>query len=190
MLNIAILISGRGSNMQALVQRFAKDRRVNFRLILSDNHKAMGLQFAQKVGMPVRIIDKQKLSEKRFQQQLLQALLTAKVELILLAGFMSILHSNIVQQFPNRIINIHPSLLPNYPGLNTHQRALDDKQPMVGASVHLVDTGVDTGKVLKQVHINVANDDTAQSLAERLLPLEHQLYGDVLEAILNKEISI
>jgi len=183
---IAILISGRGSNMQALIEACARpDYPARIVLVFSNNEKAAGLKIAQDAGLATHALDhRQFASRSAFEAQLHKILQKAGVRVICLAGFMRILTSEFVKAWDGRILNIHPSLLPKYPGLDTHKRALDSGDAIHGCTVHLVIPEVDLGPILGQASVPVRPSDTVDVLARRVLKEEHQLYPDVLERYL------
>jgi len=182
-LNLAILISGRGSNMEALLQA-AEDPAFPARpvLILSNRPEAKGLETAAAAGIPVRAIDHTLYGKDReaFERELDKALTEAGTEIIALAGFMRVLTPWFVTRWEGRMINIHPSLLPKYKGLHTHQRAIEAGDAEAGCTVHWVSAGVDEGEIIAQASIPILPGDTADSLAARLLPEEHRLYPRAL----------
>ncbi len=179
---VAVLISGSGSNMVSLVESMTGDHPARPVLVLSNKPDAAGLSKAQALGVPTLAIDHRPFGKDRaaFEDKLQNALVTANPDIICLAGFMRILTPDFIQGWQGKMLNIHPSLLPKYKGLNTHARALAAGDPEHGCSVHEVTAELDGGPVLGQSIINVAADDTAESLAARLLPLEHALYAKVL----------
>lgn len=189
--NIAILISGRGSNMQAILEKLSKHKKVAFKVIISDNKKSTGLSIAKQYSIPTVMLHRSGFdSKKDFDTALLKALAKYQVNLIVLAGFMTILSSEMVTRYPKSILNIHPSLLPKYKGLNTHDKVIANGDKETGATVHLIDEGVDTGKIIRQKIIKVETQCTAESLAEKLLPHEHQLYSSVIEDVLNGDLNL
>lgn len=150
-------------------------------LVLSNKPKAKGLQIAQQNGLATALVDhKNFTSREEFEQSIHQHLIAAKVDLVCLAGFMRILSPFLVAKWQGRMLNIHPSLLPRFRGLHTHQRALDAGASEHGCSVHEVTEGLDEGPVLGQAKINVLPTDTKQSLAKRVLHQEHQLYPEII----------
>ncbi len=179
---VAVLISGSGSNMVSLVESMTGDHPARPVLVLSNKPDAAGLSKAQALGVPTLAIDHRPFGKDRaaFEDKLQNALVTANPDIICLAGFMRILTPDFIQGWQGKMLNVHPSLLPKYKGLNTHARALAAGDPEHGCSVHEVTAELDGGPVLGQSIINVAADDTAESLAARLLPLEHALYAKVL----------
>jgi len=178
-LRIAILISGRGSNMEAILDAArSDDYPANPVLVLSNRPNAKGLETASNAGLAAIAIDHKPYGKDReaFERAMHTVLTDHDVEMIVLAGFMRILTPWFVSQWTGRMINIHPSLLPKYPGLNTHQRAIDAGDREAGCSAHWVTEGVDEGAVIAQARVPVLADDTAETLSERVLGEEHQLY--------------
>ena len=180
---VAILISGGGSNMIALAQSMRGDHPARPVLVLSNDPEAGGLAKARDMHIPTLAIDHKPFGKDRaaFEAALQQALETAKPDIICLAGFMRILTPDFTAKWEGRMLNIHPSLLPKYKGLHTHQRALDAGDTEHGCTVHEVTAELDDGPILGQARIAIQPDDTADALAARLLPLEHQLYPAVLK---------
>jgi len=177
-LPIVILISGRGSNLQAIIDRTAAgELPVEIRAVISNRPSAAGLQLAGKAGLETRVIDHTGYADRETFDEALQACIDSyQPALVVLAGFMRILTPGFVEHYRGRMLNIHPSLLPDFPGLNTHQRALDAGHREVGASVHFVTEDTDGGPVLMQARVAVREDDTADSLAARVLEQEHCMY--------------
>jgi len=179
---VAILISGGGSNMVALAHSMNADHPAKPVLVLSNNSDASGLKKASDLGIPSAIVDHRNFKTRAdFETELHQTLLAVKPDIICLAGFMRILSAGFVKNWAGKILNIHPSILPLFPGLHTHQRALDAGMAVHGCSVHLVTSALDAGPILGQAVIPVLNQDTPDDLAARLLPVEHQLYPAVLK---------
>ncbi len=182
-LKLAILISGRGSNMEALLEA-ARDPAypADPVLVLSNRPEARGLQTAASAGIPTTAIDHKTYGKDReaFERAMHDQLTAAGVEIIALAGFMRVLTPWFVNKWDGRMVNIHPSLLPKYKGLDTHQRALDAGDDEAGCTVHWVSPGVDDGEIIQQARVPVLPGDTADSLAARLLPVEHRLYPEAL----------
>lgn len=182
MKRVAILISGGGSNMVKLVQAMTGDHPARAVLIGSNDPQAQGLARAAEMGVPTFAVDHRHYKGDRaaFEEALLQPLLAAQPDILCLAGFMRILTPDFVARFQGRMLNIHPSLLPKYPGLHTHQRALDAGDAEAGASVHLVTPELDAGPILGQARVPVLPGDSAETLAARVLVQEHRLYPEVL----------
>jgi phosphoribosylglycinamide formyltransferase-1 len=177
---VAILISGRGSNMAALIYAArADDCPYEVALVTGDKPDAPGLELAAAEGVPVAGLDAKALGPA-FWDTLQQALEEARIDLIALAGFMRIIPPSFLEQFEGRIVNIHPSLLPKYKGLGTHDACLDAGDRVTGATVHLVTPELDSGEILGQVEVAVLPGDTPETLADRVLIAEHQLYPRVL----------
>lgn len=189
-LRCAILISGRGTNMQAILKAAqSADYPADPVLVLSNQPTARGLELASAAGLAAVAVDHKPYAKDReaFERAMQSVLLEHKIEIVVLAGFMRILTSWFVQQWAGRMINIHPSLLPKYPGLNTHQRAIEAGDDNAGCSVHWVTEGVDEGAVIAQVRVPILSGDTAETLAERVLIEEHKLYPEAV-AIAAQEI--
>ncbi|HPF24207.1 MAG TPA: phosphoribosylglycinamide formyltransferase [Hyphomonas sp.] len=182
-LRLAILISGRGSNMEALLQAAADPAYPALPvLVMSNRPEAKGLETAAAAGIPALAIDHKLYGKDReaFERALDAELEAAGTEIIALAGFMRVLTPWFVNKWEGRMINIHPSLLPKYKGLDTHQRAIDAGDAEAGATVHWVSPGVDDGEIIQQASLPILPDDTADTLAARLLPVEHRLYPEAL----------
>ena len=181
--NIAVFISGKGSNLENLIKR-SKDRNSRYKisLIVSNNSKALGLKFANKFNIKKKIIDlnNSKLSEKK----LLGTLKKNHINIICLAGFMKILSKDFIKRFNGKILNIHPSLLPKYKGLNTHSRAIQNKEKYSGCTVHYVSFKLDSGKIILQKKVKIFKKDTPVSLASKVLAKEHVLYPKALNKII------
>lgn len=179
---VALLISGGGSNMVALAQSMTGDHPARPVLVLSNDPAAKGLLRAAEMGIPTAAVDHRPFRGDRaaFEAALLRPLLAAKPDIVCLAGFMRILTGAFIQQFKGRMLNIHPSLLPKYPGLHTHQRALEVGDSEAGCSVHEVIADLDAGPVLGQARVPILEGDTAETLAARVLVQEHRLYPAVL----------
>lgn len=184
----AILFSGRGSNMRALIDAAqAGDYPAAITCTITDNPQAAGLGYARAAGLPCGIIDPGHYNSKQAFETALNAHLTSHgVELICLAGFMRILSADFVARWPGRIINIHPSLLPAYKGLNTHARVLANGDSETGCSVHYVDAGIDTGAIIAQQRVPVKPGDNAAALEKRVRAAEHELYPAALADVAHK----
>lgn len=182
MKRVAILISGGGSNMLRLLDSMTGDHPARPVLVASNDPAAPGLASAAARGVPVAAVDHRAFGRDRagFEAALLTHLQAARPDILCLAGFMRILTPDFVARFSGRMLNIHPSLLPKYPGLHTHQRALDAGDAVAGCTVHLVTPVLDMGPILGQGQVGVAPGDTAATLAARVLAMEHRLYPAVL----------
>jgi len=181
----AILISGRGSNMRALIAAArAPDFAAEIALVLSDRPGAAGLEVARKIGVAAEALDFRSYSGKaEFESALDQRLRAARVELICLAGFMRILSPAFVERWSGRILNIHPSLLPDLRGLKTHERALAEGRSGHGCTVHYVSADLDAGPVIVQARVPVLTGDDAETLAARVLIEEHRIYPLALDKV-------
>lgn len=182
MKRVAILISGGGSNMIRLLQDMTGDHPARPVLVASNDPQAGGLARAAQMGVPTAAVDHRAFPRDRagFEQALLEPLLAAEPDIICLAGFMRILTPDFVQRFQGRMLNIHPSLLPKYPGLDTHARAIAAGDAQAGCTVHLVTPELDAGPALGQARVPVLPGDDAATLAARVLVQEHRLYPAVL----------
>ncbi|MEK0163294.1 phosphoribosylglycinamide formyltransferase [Phaeobacter sp. JH20_36] len=179
---VAILISGGGSNMVSLVESMTGDHPARPCLVLSNIASAGGLTKAAAAGIPTAVVDHKPYGKDRaaFEAELVKPILASGADIVCLAGFMRVLTDGFVSQFQGRMLNIHPSLLPKYTGLNTHARALAAGDRQHGCTVHEVTAVLDDGPILGQARVDVAADDTPESLAAKVLVQEHQLYPAVL----------
>ena len=178
----AVFISGTGSNLESLIKFSLKKRSpIEVILIISNNTKAKGLKFAKlyKIKKKVYNYDKKKISEKR----ILKDLKSNNIKLICLAGFMKILSKDFIRNFKGKILNIHPSLLPKYKGLNTHHRAIQNKEKYSGCTVHLVNSKLDSGKIILQKKVKLSKKETPSSLQKKILKHEHILYPRAISKI-------
>ena len=178
----AVFISGTGSNLENLIKFSLKKRSpIQIILIISNNTKAKGLKFSKmyKIKKKVYNYDKKKISEKR----ILKDLKSNEIKLICLAGFMKILSKDFIRNFKGKILNIHPSLLPKYKGLNTHHRAIQNKEKYSGCTVHLVNSKLDSGKIILQKKVKLSKKETPSSLQKKILKHEHILYPKAISKI-------
>ena len=181
-LSVAILISGSGSNMVQLIKSMDDSHPAFPSIVISNKPNAAGIKKAQDLGIPTQIINEnfKKSNGLGFEAELTEILNRHEVKIICLAGFMRILSKDFVDVFKGRILNIHPSLLPKYKGLNTHARAIAAKDKFSGCSVHLVTAELDGGPILAQSKVTIERTDTAETLSSRVLKEEHLLYPEVL----------
>jgi len=188
----AILISGRGSNMEALIRAAsAPDYPAEIALVVSNRPQALGLSIARAAGIPAIGIDHTAYATRSaFEAKLHTALLEAGIELICNAGFMRMLTGGFVDRWRDRQLNIHPSLLPAFPGLDTHRRALEEGVTITGCTVHMVRLEMDSGPIIAQAAVPVLAGDTEQTLAERVLAAEHQLYPHALRIVASGQARI
>jgi formyltetrahydrofolate-dependent phosphoribosylglycinamide formyltransferase len=178
---VAILISGRGSNMVALLEAAAHpDYPAEIALVISNRADAAGLDRARDMGVPVAVVPSRARPREDFEAELAELLIRQEISILALAGFMRVLTAGFVTAWEGRMINIHPSLLPSFPGLDTHGRALAGGVRLHGCTVHLVSAGVDEGPILAQAAVPVLMHDTPESLAARVLEQEHRLYPAAL----------
>ena len=179
---VAILIAGGGSNMVSLVESMTGDHPARPCLVLSNIASAGGLTKAAAAGIPTAVVDHKPFGKDRaaFEAELVKPILDAGADIVCLAGFMRVLTDGFVSQFQGRMLNIHPSLLPKYTGLNTHARALEAGDRQHGCTVHEVTAVLDDGPILGQARVDVAADDTPETLAAKVLVEEHKLYPAVL----------
>ena len=183
-INCAVLISGTGSNLKSLIQ-YAKKKNspISIKLIISDNSKAKGLKFGKIFKISNKVINyKNKLIAEK---NIISEIKNKKIKLICLAGFMKILSRNFIKSFKGKILNIHPSLLPKYKGLNTHQRAISNSEKYSGCTVHFVNSRLDSGKIILQKKVKINKSETAKSLAKKILFHEHKLYPKAIRKIFN-----
>ena len=181
-LRLAILISGRGPNMDTLLRATkAPDYPATPQLVLSNRPKAQGLERARQFGVEALAIDHRAFDGREaFEDAVHEALTSRGIEIVALAGFMRVLTPGFVRKWSGRMVNIHPSLLPKYPGLNTHARAIEAGDSEAGCSVHWVSEGVDEGQVIAQARVPVKSGDSPDALADRVLGAEHDLYPEAL----------
>lgn len=189
---IVILISGRGSNMQAIIdQALSGDLPVKIQAVISNRPNAPGLAFANKANIPSKIVNHENYANRpEFEAALSACIDEHEPDLIVLAGFMRVLSSKFVGKYSQKMINIHPSLLPKFPGLNTHERAIAAGATEHGASVHFVTVDVDSGPIIIQSTVAVKNDDTPQSLASKVLAQEHLIYPQAIKWFAQSRLQI
>ena len=181
-LSVAILISGSGSNMVQLIKSMDHEHPAFPSIVISNKSDVLGLKKAQDLGIPTKVIDQNLIKSNglNFEIELINILIENKIDIICLAGFMKILSEKFIKKFSDRILNIHPSLLPKYKGLNTHARALASNDAIAGCSVHLVTAELDGGPVLAQTKVLIEKNETVDSLKAKVLIQEHVLYPKVL----------
>ena len=183
-LKCAVFISGTGSNLKSLIQ-FTKKKNspISIELIISDNPKAKGLKFGKNSKILNKVFNfKNKIIAEK---KIISEINNKKIKLICLAGFMRILSKNFIKRFKGKILNIHPSLLPKYKGLNTHQRAISNNEKYSGCTVHFVNSRLDSGKIILQKKVKISKFDTAKSLSKKILIQEHKLYPKAIRKVLN-----
>ena len=182
-INIAVFISGTGSNLKSLI-KFSKLKKsqIIIKLIIANNYKAKGLKYANVYKIKKKVFDfKNTLSEKKVINELKKR----DIHLICLAGFMKILSKSFIKNFKGKILNIHPSLLPKYKGLNTHERAIRNKDKYSGCTVHFVNSRLDSGEIINQKKVKIKKIDTPKTLGKRILIQEHKLYPAAIIKVLS-----
>jgi phosphoribosylglycinamide formyltransferase-1 len=190
--NVGVLISGRGSNLQAIIDA-VQDGRLDARiaLVISNRPDAYGLERARQAGIETLVRDhKAWPSREAYEAVLVEDLRARNVQLVCLAGFMRLLGATFVDAFPTRILNIHPALLPSFPGLHAQRQALEHGVKFSGATVHVVDTNLDAGPIVMQAVVPVFTDDTEDSLSARILAEEHRIYPEAIGRMLDGDWSI
>jgi phosphoribosylglycinamide formyltransferase-1 len=190
--SIVSLISGRGSNFEAIYKAAkAKSWDVRFTGLIANQPEAKGLEFAKSVGIPTAVIHHRSYSSREaFDGALMQQIDAFGADLVVLAGFMRILTAGFIEHYEGRMMNIHPSLLPRFPGLHTHERALEAGDRVHGATVHFVSAGVDEGPIICQSEVPVLATDTPSELAARVLKTEHQIYPLAVEWFIQGRLQI
>jgi phosphoribosylglycinamide formyltransferase 1 len=184
MLNIVVLISGHGSNLQAIMDAITDGLNVKISAVISNRPNAYGLERAKESNLPTHALDHKAFdSRDQFDHALQIQIDLYEPDFIILAGFMRRLGAEFVKHYPKKIINIHPSLLPKYPGLDTHQKVLDHRDNEHGVSIHYVTEALDAGPLIAQKKFTVTAKDTVDSLKEKAQAIEHQLYPDVLRQL-------
>jgi phosphoribosylglycinamide formyltransferase-1 len=193
-LKVGVLVSGRGSNMLAIIEAIEKGEiDAEVAVVISDNPEAKALTKARKHGIEAVYIDPGRFRTKlepESEAEFVRVLREHKVDLLCLAGFMRIIHKPLLEAFPNRILNIHPALLPSFPGLNAQKQAFEYGAKVSGCTVHLVNEGVDTGPIIVQRAVEVAENDTADTLAARILREEHKAYPEAIKLLAEGKIEI
>lgn len=191
-MKIGVLISGRGSNMIAIVEAvqsgFIPDSEVS--VVISDKTTAEGLIKAKARGVEALVVARERRAREEHDAEIVAELKKRNVELVCLAGYMRLLSKDFVRAFPNRIINIHPSLLPSFKGLDAQRQAIDYGVKVSGGTVHFVDEALDHGAIIAQKTVEVADDDTAESLAAKILEHEHALYVEALKRVVQEKYRI
>jgi phosphoribosylglycinamide formyltransferase-1 len=184
---IGVLLSGRGSNFEALADSVAAGRIPDavMAIVISNREGAPGIERARARGIETRVIPSKGVEREAYDRQVVAALQEKQVELVCLAGFMRLLSPYFVAAYRNRILNIHPSLLPAFPGLEAQRQALEYGVKFSGCSVHFVDENLDAGPVIAQSVVPVRDDDTAETLADRILKEEHRIYTEAVRLILS-----
>jgi phosphoribosylglycinamide formyltransferase-1 len=191
MVNLGVLVSGSGSNLQAIIDNI-EGRRLDARIqiVISNIPDVYALERARKHGIPSLVLGHKGLKREEFDQRLVDVLKTQEVELVILAGFMRIITPVLLRAFPLRVMNIHPALLPAFPGTHVWQAEVDSGVKFSGCTVHFVDEGTDTGPIIMQAVVPVFDDDTADTLNARILKQEHKVYSQAIQLYAEGRIRI
>jgi phosphoribosylglycinamide formyltransferase-1 len=190
-MRLGILISGRGSNFEAISTNIARRKLdAEIGVVIGNRASAPGLEIARDRRIPMRVIPSQGLDREAYDKLLIEELQTHEVELVCLAGFMRLLSANFVRAFPERVLNIHPSLLPAFPGLDAQRQALDHGVKITGCTVHFVDEFLDSGPIILQSAVPVLDADTHESLSARILAQEHVIYSQAIQLMVEGRVSV
>lgn len=188
---LGILLSGRGSNFEAIADAVSRGEiDADIALVISNRANAAGLQKAKDRGLPTVCVPSKGLEREEYDRQLVAHLRQAKVDLVCLAGFMRLLSAYFVEQFPERVLNIHPSLLPSFGGLEAQHQALEYGVKFTGCTVHFVDQYMDSGPIIEQAVVPVLDDDTEDALSARVLAEEHKIYPEAIRLVLSGKYRI
>ena len=191
MRRLGILLSGRGSNFEAIADQVAAGRfDATIAVVISNRPDARGLELARQRGLLAVPLPSKGLDREAYDRLLVEELNKHAVDLVCLAGFMRLLSAHFVRAFPQRVLNIHPSLLPSFPGLDAQQQALEHGVKITGCTVHLVDEYLDAGPIILQAAVTVEDDDTAESLSARILAQEHRIYSEAIRIMLSGKFRI
>ena len=188
---LGILLSGRGSNFEAIAKNIEAGKlQAEIAVVLSNRASAPGLEIARQYGIPAVAIPSLGMDRAAYDLLLIEKLVEYKVDLVCLAGYMRLLSAGFIRAFPGRILNIHPSLLPAFPGLDAQHQAIDHGVKIAGCTVHFVDEFLDSGQIVKQAAVPVADDDTPESLSTKILLEEHRIYSEAIEIVLSGKFRI
>lgn len=191
MVNLGVLVSGSGSNLQAIIDNIEAGRvDAKIKIVISNVPDVFALERAKKHGIPSRVIPHRGLKREEYDQKLVEALREQEVELVVLAGFMRIITPVLLRAFPMRVINIHPALLPAFPGTHVWQTQIDYGVKFAGCTVHFVNEGTDTGPIIIQAVVPVYDDDTAETLNARILKQEHKIYSQAIQMYAQGRLEI
>ncbi len=191
MKRLGILLSGRGSNFEAIARNVqAGQIPAEIAVVISNKEDALGLATARRLGLPARFIPSKGKEREAYDREVVAALKEFQVDLVCLAGFMRILSPYFVRAFPRRILNIHPALLPSFPGEEAQKQALEYGVKFTGCTVHIVDEGVDTGPIVLQAVVPVLDDDSVETLSARILQEEHRIYSEAICLLLEDRLQV
>ena len=190
-MRLGILISGRGSNFEAIANAISRRKLdAEIAIVISNRANAGGLDIARERGIPLRVIESRGMEREAYDKLVIDELRTHEIDLVCLAGFMRLLSASFVQAFPNRVVNIHPSLLPAFPGLDAQRQALEHGVKITGCTVHLVDEFLDSGPILVQSAVPVLDADTVETLSARILTQEHVIYAKAIQYLVERRITL
>jgi len=188
---LGILLSGRGSNFEAIADRIVAGKlHAEIAIVISNVDTARGLELAKARGLPAAYIPSLRRSREDFDGEVIEVLKKHDVALVVLAGFMRIISRSFIDAFPYGILNIHPSLLPAFPGMDVHQQVLEHGAKFSGCTVHFVDDTLDGGPIVAQAVVPILDDDTPETLAARILEQEHHIYSEAIEAVLSGRCEV
>ena len=188
---MAVLASGRGSNFIAIADAVSRGEiNADITFLFSNNKDAKAIEAAEKRGIKTKVVDSRSLSKEEYDRKLVDALTVEDIDLVLLAGYMKIVGKALIEAFPLRIMNIHPSLLPSFKGLNAQRQAIEYGVKVSGCTVHFVDEGMDTGPIIIQTAVPVLDDDTGESLSDRILVEEHRLYAKAVKLFTDGRLRV
>ncbi len=191
-MEVAVLASGRGSNFQSIIDASIRGElpNANIKLLIVNKKDAYAIERAKKHNIPCYVVESRNKKRTEFDLEMLEILNINKIDIIVLAGFMRILSPRFVNKYKNKIINIHPSLLPLFPGAHAHRETIRAGVSESGCSVHFVDDGVDTGPVIIQKTVAIDKNETEKTLADKILPLEHQIFPKALDLLTSQKIKV
>ena len=191
-MEVAVLASGRGSNFQSIIDASSRGEipNANIKLLIVNEKNAYAIERAKKHNIPHYLIESKNKKRSDFDLEMLEILHENRIDIIVLAGFMRILSTHFVNKYKNKIINIHPSLLPLFPGAHAHRETIKAGVSESGCTVHFVDDGVDTGPIIIQKSVPVNRNDTEETLANKILPLEHQIFPKALDLLTSRKLKI
>jgi phosphoribosylglycinamide formyltransferase-1 len=192
MIKLGIMASGRGSNLQSIIDNIKNGKlSAEIAVVISDNPEAYALERAKKEDIKTVICEPKSFPKRMdYENALVNYMKENKVDLVVLAGYMRIVKPPLIEAFPHRIINIHPALLPSFPGLHGQKQAVDYGVKISGCTVHFIDNGVDTGPIILQESVPVKDDDTEDTLSERILKVEHQLLPKAIQLIAENKVKV
>ena len=191
-MEIAVLASGNGSNFQAIIDASVRGElpNANIKLLIVNQKGAYAIERAKKHNIPYYLIESKNKKRNKFDLEILNTLKENRIDIVVLAGFMRILSPHFVKEYRNKIINIHPSLLPLFPGAHAHRDAIQAGATKSGCTVHFVDEGIDTGPIILQESVNIDKEDTEETLAMKVLPLEHRIFPKAIELLSSQKLKI